>query len=424
MTRLPEPVTAASADLPRWLRDGDRILVGQGSGEPATLMRLLAGAAQARSGLTAVIGATLGHLPGAENGLRFESYGAIGTAARLPEASLAVLPLHYSQFVARIVDGRLACDVVFVQLSTPDERGHVFLGMGDLHLIDAARRARVVIAEINPHTPPTPGTRWPDDLPVHLTVRAEAAPLAPKPGDAGDEERAIAAHVAGLVPDRAVIQIGIGRLPDTILDALRGHRDLGLHSGVLSDGAAALVRAGALTNAAKEIDAGVSVAGVLIGGPLLLDHVRQDPAIEVRPTAHTHSAAAIARLSRFMAINSAIEVDLTGQINAEHAGGRRVGGTGGQVDFTRAAQVSPGGRAIVALPSTARAGSVSRIVRRAASVTVARADADTVVTEWGVAELAGVPLAERARRMIEISAPQFREDLARYWHDEGRHRHG
>ena len=424
MPKLPEPVTACVADLTRLLRDGDRILVGQGSGEPATLTRLLAGAARERRRLTAIIGATLGDVPGADTGLAFESYGAIGTAARLPEASLTVVPLHYSQFVGRIVDGRLACDVVLVQLSTPDEHGCVHLGMGDLHLIDAARRARVVIAEINPHTPRTPGTRWPDDVPVHVAVAAEGAPLAPAAGRASKEDRDIAVHVAGLVPDRAVIQLGIGRLPDTIAEALQDHRDLGLHSGVLTGGCATLVRAGALTNAAKEIDAGVSVAGVIIGGAALLDHVRHDPAIEIRPTAHTHSTATIARLSRFFAINSAIEVDLTGQINAESVGGRRVGGTGGQVDVTRGAQCSPGGRAVVVLPATVRSGSVTRIVPRASSVTVARADADTIVTEWGVAELAGRSLDERARRMIEIAAPLFREELSRYWHDQGRHRHG
>lgn len=428
--QLPEPITTASVSLSRWLRDGDRILVGQGSGEPGALMCLLGQAATERRGLTAIIGTTLGELPradgaasGGDEGLRFESYGAMGTAARLPPAALTVLPLHYSQFIARIADGRLPCDVVFVQLSPPAADGRHHIGMGDLHMIDAARRARVVIAEINPQTPHTPGTRWPDDLPVHVAVAAEGAPLAPRAVEATEDDHRIAAHVAGIVPDRAVLQLGIGRLPDRIAEALRHHRDLGLHSGVLGDGAGALIRAGALTNAAKEIDAGRSVAGVIIGGPALLDHVRQDRSVEIRPTAYTHATGNIARLSRFTAINSAIEVDLTGQINAEFAGRRRVGGTGGQVDVTRGAQASAGGRAIVALPSTAKGGAVGRIVAQVSCVTVARTDADTVVTEWGVAELAGQPLEERARRMIAISAPDFREELSRCWHDQERHRH-
>lgn len=424
MLKLPEPVTSANVELSRWLRDGDRILIGQGSGEPVTLTRLLGEAANKLSRLVAIIGASLGSVSGSKDGLHYESYGAIGTAARLPESSLTVVPLHYSQFVARIIDGRLPCDVVFVQLSVPDEQGNVYIGMGDLHLIDAARRARVVIAEINTHTPPTLGTRWPGEVPIHAAVVANGAPPAPAAGEPSKDERDIAAIVAGLIPDRAVIQLGVGRLPDTIAEALRDHRDLGLHSGVLTDGCAKLVQAGSLTNSAKEIDTGFSIAGVIIGGAALLGLLRQDNTIEIRPTKHTHSAATISRLSNFVAINSAIEIDLTGQINAENAGGRRVGGAGGQMDFARGAQCSNGGRAVVALPSTARGGSVSRIVRRASSVTVARADVDTIVTEWGVAELAGRPVDERARQMIAIAAPQYREELSRYWHDEGRHHHG
>ena len=259
-------------------------------------------------GLTAVIGTTLGDIPGADAGLAFESYGAMGTAARLPAGALTVIPQHYSQFVRRIVDGRVGCDVAFIQLSAPDDQGNLFLGMGDLHLIDAARRARVVVAEINPATPHTPGARWPADVPVHLAVASAAPPRAPLAARDADCDRALAERVAALVPDRAVIQLGVGRLPDTIAELLAGHRDLGLHSGVLTDGCAALIQSGALTNAAKEIDTGLSVAGVLIGGERLLDHVRQDRSIRICPTAHTHSTGVIARLSRFTAINSAILV--------------------------------------------------------------------------------------------------------------------
>lgn len=423
MQGLPDLISTDACQLSRVLRDGDRILVGQGSGEPATLTRLLAEAAGERRGMTVVIGTTLGPVQGAEAGLSFESYGAMGTAAQLPPASLTILPMHYSQFVARIVDGRIAADVVLVQLSAPDEMGRRYLGMGDLHLIDAARRARVVVAEINPHVPQTSGTMWPDDIPVHLAVAADAAPLAPAIGVPTKDEQAVAAKVAELIPDRAVLQLGIGRLPDTIADALQGHRDLGLHSGVLSDGVGTLLQAGAMTNAAKEIDTGVAVAGVIIGGASLLDHVRRDRRIELRHTAYSHSPANIARLSRFCAINSAIEVDLTGQINSERVGGRTIGGTGGQAEFMRAAQTSPGGKAVIALQSTARKGAVSRIVPRVSAITIAQSDADIVVTEWGVAELAGCPVDKRAAKMIEIAAPQFREELARFWHDQGRHAH-
>lgn len=420
MQRYPKFTNDAPAELSRWLREGDRILIGQGSGEPVNLMRLLGHVSQRIPRLTALIGTTLGDLPHASSALHFESYGAMGTASKIPQDALTILPLHYSQYIAMIVDGRLSVDVVFVQLSEPDDAGRFYLGMGDLHLIEAARRARVVIAEINSQTPQTRGTVWPEEISIHAAIEAMASPLAPARESQDKTDLGIAANVAELIPDRAVIQLGIGRLPGGIAMALSGHADLGLHSGVLSDSVVELVRCGALTNARKEIDTGVSVAGVLIGGASTLQHAANDAATEIRPTSDTHSSSKIAKLSRFHAINSAIEVDLIGQVNAETIGKRRVGGCGGQIDFTRAAQVSAGGRAIIALASTARNGTVSRIVPRASSITVAKNDADTIVTEWGVAELAGQSLDERARRLTEIAAPQFRENLARYWHDEGR----
>lgn len=419
----PAPVPTKDLDLSRVLREGDRILVGQGSGEPASLTQRLAEISKTVPGLTVCFGLVLEDTLADDGTLSFESYGALGAAARLPEQALTLLPLHYSEYTARIADGRLRSDVVMVQLSSADASGTHHLGMGDLHLIEAARRARVVIAEINPTTPRTPGSEWPHDLPIDLVVESDRPPPTLAAGTANAIEEAIAAKVAGLVPDRAVLQFGIGRLPGAIAGALTGHRDLGLHSGVISDGVMTLMESGALTNAAKEIDTGQAVGGVVVGSTELFAHVDENPEIILRSTAHTHSAAAIARLSRFCALNSAIEVDLLGQVNTETAGGRYVGGVGGQLDFTRAARLSPKGRAIVALPSTARGKTASRIVPCVETVSIAKVDADMVVTEWGVAELHGVPAAQRAERLIEIADPQFREDLSRHWRDHGRQFH-
>jgi acyl-CoA hydrolase len=418
------PVPAKDLDLARILHAGDRILVGQGSGEPASLTQRLAEASRTVPGLTVCFGLVLEDTLAGDGALSFESYGALGAAARLPEQALMVLPLHYSDYAARIADGRLASDVVMVQLSSADASGTHHLGMGDLHLIEAARRARMVIAEINPATPRTPGSEWPRDLPIALAVESDRPPPTLAADKASVVEEAIAAKVAELVPDRAVLQFGIGRLPGAMAKALTGHRDLGLHSGVISDGVMALMKSGALTNAAKEIDNGQAVGGVVVGGTDLFAHVDENPQILLRPTAHTHSAASIAKLSRFCALNSAIEIDLLGQVNTETAGGRYVGGVGGQLDFTRAARLSLKGRAIVALPSTARGKTASRIVPRVETVSIAKVDADTVVTEWGVAELHGVPVAQRAERLIAIADPQFREDLSRHWRDHGRQLHG
>jgi acyl-CoA hydrolase len=411
------PVTPADLNLPLHLRAGDRILVAQGAGEPEALVRALVDAATVVADLTACIGMLMGDVLTHASGLTFESYGALGHAARLQPESLVILPLHYSDYIARLCDGRLPVDVVFVRLSGANENGDHHLGMGDLHLIDVARRARLVIAEINVNTPRTYGTVWPRDVKIDHMVQSGTPDLELPQSAAGAVEDKIGQHVAQLVPDRAVLQIGVGRLPDAIIKHLRHHRDLGVHSGALTDAIVALLKTGVVTNAAKEIDAGISIGGAVIGSAGLFDHINDNAAVHIRPTSYTHSPMQIGQLSQFHAINSAIEIDLLGQINTETAIQRHIGGIGGQVDFTRGAQISSAGRAIVALPSTAQKGTKSRIVPHVETVSLARTDADTVVTEWGVAELRGVSAQVRAERLIAIADPQYRDDLSRAWHD-------
>ncbi|MGE0702290.1 MAG: acetyl-CoA hydrolase/transferase family protein, partial [Hyphomicrobiaceae bacterium] len=228
-----------------------------------------------------------------------------------------------------------------------------------------------------------------------------------------DVERAIARHAVELIPDRATIQTGIGALPDAILEGLRGHRDLGIHAGTISDGVMDLMQCGAVTNAAKEIDTGVTVTGNLIGTEALFRFVDGNPSVKFAGPAYTHSQQVLGRLSRLISINAALEVDLTGQVNSEAIGEDYVGTVGGQVDYVRAAVRSAGGRSIIALPSTTPGGRASRIVARLGGpVTTPRSDVDVVITEWGRAELRNLTLRERARAMIAIAHPAFRESLA------------
>ena len=217
------------------------------------------------------------------------------------------------------------------------------------------------------------------------------------------------------MPEGATIEIGIGAVPDAILSALAGHRDLCIHSGIIGDRAADLIESGAVSNARKTRDAGVSVAGSLFGTARLNALADRNPTIRLCPPSVSHGIGVLARIEGFVAINSAVEVDLTGQVNGEVAGDSYVGAVGGQVDFVRGALAAPGGRSIIALPSTAREGRVSRIVAslEGRPVTSLRSDADLVVTEWGFAELRGRSLAERARLMIAIADPEFREHLER-----------
>lgn len=226
----------------------------------------------------------------------------------------------------------------------------------------------------------------------------------------GPVERAIAGHVSGLVEDGATLQAGLGAIPEAVLDRLTDRRDLGVHSGAIGDAVARLTAGGGVTNARKSRDRGITVAGLALGGRPVHELIHRNPAVQFRSTRYTHDVGVLSSIERFVALNSAVEVDLTGQVNAELAAGRYVGAVGGAADFLRGAARSRGGLPIVALPSLA--GGRSRIVSRLSGpVSTSRADAGLIVTEHGVADLRGQPLAQRIRRMIDIAAPQFRAAL-------------
>lgn len=418
----PVPVDAATLDLGRLLRPGDHVVCGQTAAEPLTLTRKLRAEAGDRE-LTVFLGTTLSDsfdapLP---RGMRFLAYGAMGRNAALAERGLLdVLPEPYGRLPALFTHGVLRADMVLLQAAPGIHGRRPSLGLAHDHTLAAARRARVVIVELNPDVPWTHGAELPPDLRVDHWVWAEHAPLALEQGAADTTAQAIAAHVADWVPDGATLQTGIGTLPDAVLAGLTRHRDLGIHSGVLGATAARLMQAGAVTNVRKGLDEGISVANTIIGGPALYRWVHDNPAVQVRETGHTHSPEVLARLRRLHAVNAALEVDLSGQINCEAVAGRQLGGIGGLLDFVRAARGAAQARSITVLPATVAGGRGSRIVPRLdGPATLGRADADLVVTEYGVADLRHATLAERARRLIAIAAPAFRETLERAWRSSG-----
>ena len=289
-------------------------------------------------------------------------------------------------------------------------------GAGADYLTALIGRARVVIAEVNDQLPDVGSDVRirPEDVDVLVPVsRRPPEYPAPTPRPV---ETAIAAHVAGLIPDGATIQLGIGSVPSAVARGLLGHRDLGVHSGMISDAVAELVEAGVVTGARKSVDRGLVVAGFLMGGQRLLGLAARDRAITLRDTRYTHDLAVLAAQHQLVAINSATEVDLSGQANTETAAGRYVGAVGGAVDFARGAALSPGGIAVLALPSTAisPAGQrVSRVVTRLGGpATLGRADAGVIVTEYGVADLRGLTLPQRRERMLAIADPDHRLALA------------
>jgi acetyl-CoA hydrolase len=348
--------------------------------------------------------------------IRLLGYGGIGTARTLIQTGgMDVLPHHYSQLARLVEMGELRCDVVLLQLSSADLQGRNSFGIAHDYLAILARRARVVIAEINDQMPWTFGSAEAlEQIKLSAAVYTSRPIPMVSPAKVGDIERLIAMHAAQYIDDRSVIQPGVGSVPDAILDVLSDRRDLGVHAGLIGDGVRRLIECGAVTNAFKEVDKGMTTTGLAFGSEALYSLVTKNRSVVFRDPSVTHAQVILCQLSRFIALNSAVEVDLTGQVNAEIAAGSYVGAVGGQVDFLRAAQMSLGGRSIIALPSTNRRGQ-SRIVASlsAGTVTTPRSDVDLVVTEWGVAQLRGQPLRERARRLIAISAPEHRESLER-----------
>lgn len=406
------PEAVASINFSGLIRESDLVVCGQATAEPITLTKALMAQAPDLPPFRMMVGPVFSDTfsPSCAPSVSLQSYGVIGNARRLAKAGrLDVIPSNYSAFCADFASRRHRADVVLVQLAESQRR--LSASFSNDYVIDAARGARLVIAEINPDAPFTFGAEWPDDVPIHVRVAAHRPPAewtSPQPDDIS---RRIAAHAAELVFDGSTLQFGVGRIPDAILASLSHARNLGIHSGLINDAVVDLIERGAVTNAEKGIDRGISVTNQVIGTKRLYRFVHENKAVSVRPTSYTHGPGVLARINRLVAINSALQVGLDGSVNSETLNGITIGAIGGQLDFVRGANVSPGGRAIIALPATASDGS-SRIVVNVETVTTPRADVDAIVTEWGIAELRGCGLAERARRMIAVAAPAHRDGLS------------
>ncbi len=414
-------ITAENLDLTTIIKPGDSVVWGQGSGEPVTLVEKLVEQRHALGRLSAFVGGTLysGALkPEHTDTISVSAFGAIGTLRPLAAAHvLQIIPCHLSQLPGYFLDGIVRCDVLLLHLSAPDETGQYSFSLANDYLQFAMQRARVVIAEVNDQAPWTYCAGRLDSARIDYIVRVSRPPMQLEPAPFGAVEEAIARHIGNYVSDGATIQIGIGAIPDAVLAGLGDRRDLGFHSGLMSDRVAELMEAGVITNARKPIDTGVSVAGTLRGTARLYDFAHRNPALRLHTLMHTHRPEVLAQLDNIVAINSAVEVDLTGQVNAEVADGVHIGAVGGQCDFGRGALMAAHGRSVIAFPATARRGQKSRIVARLSGpVTTARSDADLIVTEYGVADLRGQALPERMKRMIAISHPDFREQLEREAH--------
>jgi acyl-CoA hydrolase len=340
----------------------------------------------------------------------------IGPNARraVEEDRADYVPVFLSDVPHLFTSGALPLDAVLVNATPPDRHGFCSLGTSVEAIHAAMRSAKTVIAQFNRSMPRTLGESFIHVDDIDLAVEVDAPPYEHPIGDIGDVERRIGEYVADLIPDGATLQLGIGAIPAATALFLRDKKDLGIHTEMFTDSVVDLVEAGAVTGNAKERNRGKIVTAFMLGTKRLYDFAHDNPMVEMRSVDFTNDSAVIRSFRRMVAINSAIEVDLTGQVVADSIGRRVYSGVGGQMDFIRGAALAPEGRAIIALPSTAAGGTVSRIaatLQPGAGVVTTRAHVRTVVTEHGVAELFGKSLEERAEALIAIAHPEFRDQL-------------
>jgi 4-hydroxybutyrate CoA-transferase len=400
------------------LRPGMKVLLPPGCGEPVALMAEICRQAARLSGLTLMGGIHIGDFPFA----RAEA-ASIGVATwhmspRLAAAGERVefVPMRYFDVVTEFNHGgRWAPDCVLVHVAPPDARGYLSLGVSVSVALPAARRAPLVIAQVNPNMPRTRGDASLHSNQIDAWVEVDEPLLVYPPPAVGDVERSIGRGVAAIVPDGATVQVGVGAIPQAVLEALGDHRRLALHS-LLVDAAVPLVERGAVDGSAKRIHRGRLDIGEIMGTRRVFEFAHDNALINMETSELVHDPHFVAQLERFVAINSALEIDLTGQVTAESIGGRQVAGIGGQFDFALGASRSRGGASVIALPSTGRDGAISRIVPRlgtGAGVTTPRYLADWVVTEFGAAHLRGSGTRARAAALIAVAHPRFREELER-----------
>ena len=378
-------------DLSSVIRPGDGIVWGQACAEPQTLVEALVSQRQRLAGVGCFLGSSYSGIVKPEHAdhLQLSSYCGIGTNRALADAGvLGILPVPYSQLGLLIRKGAIRADVVMIQVSPPNARGEYSLGLAADYLVPALDVCRAIVAEVNEQVPWTHTERLLTKNDFELLVGSSRSPAAPSARQPGELELAIARNAVPFVPDGAVLEFGIGTLPDAVCSALGRHEGLRVHSGTVGDGVIELAE----RRVVSRID-----GAMLIGSKKLFDFAHHNERLRLRSSEYTHNADVLSKQPRFVAINSAVEVDLTGQVNGELAGTSYVGAVGGALDFIRAANQSAGGVSIVVLPAR-------RIVETLSGpVSVPRSEAGVIVTEKGAADLRGCSLRQRERRMRAIS---------------------
>ncbi|MCR9184202.1 MAG: 4-hydroxybutyrate CoA-transferase [Halieaceae bacterium] len=421
------PSTVEIDTVRQLIKPGYRVFVQAGIGEPRDLITALSGGPD-HPGQTddAAVEYLTVSIPGINAALApltmhrgahlCSTFMHAGLDAGATHRPIRFLPLHYRD-TSRFLEAGERFDVAVIQVAPPDTEGFCSLGISVDFVPAILDKCDCIIAEVNSQMPaPVSSPRIPLSA-IHYRVDVDHPLPCSEPAVPGATELAIARNVADLIDDGSCIQIGIGKLPGCILKHLAGHRRLGLHSGLLSDGVRELIEADVVTGECKSVDRGRHVTGMAWGSSAFYDWIQRHPDIVFQPVDYTHDLRILASIDQFISINSVLEVDLYGQANAETINGRQVSASGGLVDFARGARASRGGKSIIALPATAMRGRKSRIVAGLSSpiTTLCRADVDYVVTEYGHAALFGQCTEARAQLLVDIAAPDYRDELWHAW---------
>jgi 4-hydroxybutyrate CoA-transferase len=401
------------------VESGNRVVLGHAAGEPCELVRELLRQAERLRGIEIVHMVPLHDCqyldPSYQESFRHNAlFVGAGSRNAINDGRADYTPCFFSEIPRLFRDGILPVDIAMIQLSRPDAHGYMSFGVSVDYTQQAAHSSRITIAEVNRQMPRTHGSYIHVSEVDYLVEVDYPLPEIPPPVLSEVEEQ-IGAQVASLVQDGATIQLGIGAIPDATLAFFTNKHDLGVHTEMFSDGIVRLFEQGIITNRFNNLNPGKLVATFLMGTRRLYDFVDDNPAIRMMPVDYTNNVLVAGQLNKLVSINSALEIDLYGQVCSEMIGPRQFSAVGGQVDFVRAASIAPGGKSIIALPSTGRNGSISRIVSRlspGACVTTSRNDVHFVVTEFGMADLRGKTIRQRAAALAGIAHPDFRTVLA------------
>lgn len=407
-----------AAEAVRHIQSGDRVVTGHACAEPTALIDAMVANAHAYTDVEIVHMVPMGPAKycaeGMETSFRHNSIFAGPPTRKAIDAGRAdFTPIFFSQ-VPRLLRTTLPVDVALIQVTPPDTHGYCSLGVSVDYTKAAAEAARTVIAQVNPRLPRTLGDSFLHVSEIDYFVDVELPVIElPRP-PIGEVEAAIGRNCAELIRDGDTLQLGIGAIPDAVLAELGDKRDLGIHSEMLSDGVLDLIESGVVNNRRKTLHAGQCVVTFLMGSGRLYDFVHDNPMIYMAPVDYVNDPRMIAQNDNMVAINSCIQVDLRGQVVSSSVGLRQISGIGGQADFVRGATLSRGGRSIMAMPSTAKGGMASKIVPfidQGAAVSTSQVDVDYVVTEFGIARLWGRTMRDRARQLIAVAHPDFRDEL-------------